>query len=104
MRLFMVPGVQHCVGGPGSDALGQIGAPAKDESAQRSVGAAIQHWVETGRTPESITARRDMITAMMRPGQPERQRLICAFPKRAALTPGADPDKEASYHCMTPKD
>jgi feruloyl esterase len=99
LRLFMVPGVQHCVGGTGPDAIGQIGAPMPGEQPERSVGAAVQAWVETGRVPDSIVGRRGMIAMAMKPGSPERQRLICALPNRAVLQPGADPDKAASYDC-----
>jgi feruloyl esterase len=97
----MVPGVQHCVGGTGADALGQIGAPMPGEQPERSVGAAIQAWVETKRVPDSIVGRRGMIAMAMKPGGPERQRLICAYPAHAALRPGADPDKAASYDCRS---
>ena len=99
LRLFMVPGVQHCVGGTGADAIGQIGAPMAGEQPERSVGAAIQAWVETGRVPDSIVGRRGMIAMAMKPGTPERQRLLCAYPKRAVLREGANPDKAASYEC-----
>ena len=101
LRLFMVPDVQHCVGGTGPDALGQIGAPRSSDSPERSLGAAIQAWVENGRTPDSIIGRRGMITMMMKPDTPERQRLVCAYPKRDVLKPGADPDKAASYECRS---
>ena len=99
LRLFMVPGVQHCVGGTGPDAVGQIGAPAPGEQPERSVGAAIQAWVEHGRVPDSIVGRRGMIAMAMHPGQPERQRLICAYPAKAILESGADPDQASSYDC-----
>jgi hypothetical protein len=98
-RLFMIPGVQHCVGGTGADAIGQIGAPLPGERPERSVGAAIQAWVETGRVPDSLIGRRDMIGLAMHPGAPERQRLLCAYPARAVLLPQADPDQASSYHC-----
>jgi hypothetical protein len=101
LRLFMVPGVQHCVGGTGPDAIGQIGAPPPGEPPERSVGAAIQAWVESGRVPNSIVGRRGMIAMAMNPGTPERQRLICAYPARAVLQQGADPDKAVSYSCQS---
>ena len=99
LRLFMVPGVQHCVGGTGPDALGQIGAPMPKDAPARSLGAAIQAWVEEGRVPDSIVGRRGMIALAMKPGTPERQRLVCAYPARAVLRQGADPDKAVSYEC-----
>jgi hypothetical protein len=101
LKLFMVPGVQHCVGGTGADAIGQIGAPMPGEQPERSVGAAIQAWVENGRVPDSIVGRRGMIAMAMRPGTPERQRLICAYPAHAVLKSGANPDKATSYDCRS---
>jgi pimeloyl-ACP methyl ester carboxylesterase len=98
-RLFMIPGVQHCVGGTGADAIGQIGAPMPGEQPERSVGAAIQAWVETGHLPDSIVGRRGMITMAMKPGAPELQRLLCAYPNRAVLRQGTDPDQASSYDC-----
>jgi Tannase and feruloyl esterase len=99
MKLFMVPGVQHCVGGTGPDALGQIGAPMPGEQPERSVGAAIQAWVESARVPDTIVARRGMIQSMMKPAATERQRLLCAYPKKAVLKANADPDQASSYEC-----
>lgn len=99
-RLFMVPGVGHCAGGTGPDAIGQIGAPPPGEQPERSIGAALQAWVEDGRAPDSIIGRRGMVAMMTNPGAPERQRLICAYPAKATLAAGADPDKAASYTCQ----
>jgi Tannase and feruloyl esterase len=50
----------------------------------------------------SNSGRRDMIMSIVKPGGPERQRLVCAFPKRAMLIPGGDFDKAASYTCTAP--
>jgi Tannase and feruloyl esterase len=102
LRLFMVPGVQHCVGGTGPDAIGQIGAPMPGDPPERSVGAAVQSWVETGRVPDSLVGGRGMIAMAMNPSAPHRQRLICAYPARAVLRPEADPDKADSYSCQPP--
>jgi pimeloyl-ACP methyl ester carboxylesterase len=100
MRLFMLPGVTHCVGGPGPDAIGQIGAPRPGDDPAASVGAAIQHWVEKDRVPESIAGRTGMVALMMNPKTPSSERLICAWPKHAVLTAGQDPAKAASYTCQ----
>jgi Tannase and feruloyl esterase len=102
MRLFMVPGVQHCVGGTGPDAIGQIGAPLPGEKPEQSLGAAVQSWVETSRAPDSLVGRRGMIMMAMHPDAPQRQRLICAYPSRAILRTDADPDKADSYTCQAP--
>ncbi len=100
MRLFLVPGVQHCAGGTGADVIGQIGAPQPGDTPGRSVGAAVQAWVETGRAPEALVGRRGFGGLMGTPeSKPEKQRLICAYPAKAVLKPDADPDKASSYSC-----
>jgi hypothetical protein len=42
IQLYMVPGMGHCQGGPGTDQFDKM--------------AAIEHWVGTGSAPESIVA------------------------------------------------
>ncbi|HTZ69164.1 MAG TPA: tannase/feruloyl esterase family alpha/beta hydrolase, partial [Acetobacteraceae bacterium] len=100
MRLFMVPGMQHCVGGTGAFVFGQFGAPPPGQTPDRSVGAAIQAWVEAGRQPDRLVGRRGIAALMGAPGA-EKQRLLCAFPAKAVLKPGDDADRAASYDCRT---
>lgn len=104
MRLFMIPGMQHGVGGKGADLFGQLTAPPKDATPQDNIAAALQAWVETGRAPENIVGKRHSVGATetgVPPARAPRERLICAYPTRAVLTPGADPDKGASYACRS---
>ena len=55
VRLYMVPGMSHCAGGPGPSAFGQLGIPtAKGEGAL----SLLQDWVETGKAPAEIIATR----------------------------------------------
>lgn len=53
MRLYMVPGMQHCAGGPGANSFGQYG-PLSDP--QHDVRAALEQWVEKGVPPDKIIA------------------------------------------------
>jgi len=100
LRLFLLPGVQHCAGGTGAGSIGQMGAPAPDAAPERSVGAAIQAWVEQGRAPDSLTGRQGFPLSLGG-GSPAnaKERLHCAFPARAELQAGANPDQAASYRC-----
>jgi feruloyl esterase len=103
-RLFMVPGVQHCAGGLGPDTFGQSGAPQANDTPDRSMVAALQAWTEGKRAaPSQFVGRRghgDMMRMMGRSeSQPERQRLLCAWPGKAVLRAGQDPDQAASYTC-----
>ena len=103
-RLFMVPGVQHCMGGAGADSFGQLNAPKPGDTPDRGMAAALQAWVENNRPPDALVGRRGLGGLMGIPSAgPERQRLLCAWPRNAALTKGAGPDSAASYTCVTPK-
>jgi feruloyl esterase len=98
VRLFMVPEMQHCFAGNGASAFGHMGAQSQTDSPERHIGMAVQQWVESGRVPESIIGSKGTspmdAASLTRP-----QRLHCAWPRKARLRAGADPDKAASYDC-----
>jgi feruloyl esterase len=104
MRFFMVPGQQHCAGGPGADSFGQIGAAPPGAKPEDNVAAALVDWVELRRTPETLIGRH----AVLRPAGssglalPHFERLFCAYPAVPVLRAGADRDKAASYTCRMP--
>ena len=101
VSLFMIPDVQHCFGGTGPDMFGQLSPPQPGDTPDRSMVSALQVWVEGGKSPESIVGRRGIGGFMgMRATGPERQRLLCVYPKHDVLRPGADPDKSSSYVCQ----
>jgi Tannase and feruloyl esterase len=103
VRLFLVPGVQHCAGGTGYGSIGQMSAPAPGDSPETSVGAAIQAWVEQGRVPESIIGGKGLSMSFGGGATTDSsQRRICAFPAEAVLQPGADVAKASSYVCRDP--
>ena len=55
VRLYMVPGMQHCGGGPGPGSFGQFGPQTFDDP-QHSMHAALEQWVEKGAAPSTIIA------------------------------------------------
>jgi pimeloyl-ACP methyl ester carboxylesterase len=88
-RLFLVPGMNHCAGGPATDRF--------------DVLTALENWVEKGTAPESLTATvnptdPDVIAA----GWPTtRSRPLCAYPKQAVLKAGAtDTESASSFQCQ----
>jgi hypothetical protein len=101
-RLFMIPGMQHCFGGTGAVSFGTMFAPAPDAAPEDNVLMAMQQWVEQGRVPESLIGRINS-NPVSQPSPADKQRLHCAWPKRAVLTPGADRDLAASYTCQPPR-
>src|SRR5207302_1352987 len=44
LRLYMVPGMQHCGGGPGTDTFGQFGFSPQNDP-QHNMYVALEQWV-----------------------------------------------------------
>lgn len=83
-RLFMVPGMNHCSGGPGPNAFGNlvsgavVAPPPPVNDAQHNALIALQRWVENGVAPEQIVATKynsDQPTLGI-----QMQRPICPYP------------------------
>ncbi|WP_394653786.1 tannase/feruloyl esterase family alpha/beta hydrolase [uncultured Sphingomonas sp.] len=92
VRLFMVPGMYHCSGGPGVDSFGASGQPSYLGDPTRDMLWALVRWVEQGQAPDRIVGARN------RDGQPALTRTLCAAPKSAVYRAG-DRSSAASYVC-----
>ena len=77
-RMFLVPGMGHCGGGPGLDQFDMLGA---------MVG-----WVENGKAPEAVIA-----TSRAFPG---RSRPLCAYPKHAQYNGQGDSENAKNFSCQ----
>jgi fermentation-respiration switch protein FrsA (DUF1100 family) len=87
-RLFLVPGMNHCSGGPATDRFDLL--------------PALEHWVEGGAAPASakasVNAESTDVIARGWPGT--RTRLLCAYPTHPVFTPGAiDRESASSFSC-----
>jgi feruloyl esterase len=73
-RLFLVPGMGHCFGGPGVTGFGQLGdqIPAARES---DALMQLVDWTEKGIAPDRFIA-----TKPAGDGQPAQERPVCAYP------------------------
>lgn len=78
-RFYMVPGMLHCQGGNAYDQFDMLGA--------------LVDWVEQGKAPGSIIARRAAPSTDTRP--------LCHYPAYAAYQ-GGDPGKAESFACRMP--
>jgi feruloyl esterase len=78
MRLFMVPGMGHCSGGPGVNGFDQIGT--------------LEKWVEKGIAPETIVGTG--ANGMTRP--------LCAYPQAAEYKGTGDVKDAANWACKAP--
>ncbi|HEY3442212.1 MAG TPA: tannase/feruloyl esterase family alpha/beta hydrolase [Paludibaculum sp.] len=91
LRLYLVPGMQHCSGGAGTDEFwGLHGAPS---DAQHDLTKAVEAWVEEGRAPSEIIASK--ITS----GKVLRTRPLCPYPQVARYKGAGSVDDAASFAC-----
>lgn len=80
-RLFMVPGMGHCRGGAGPDTFNTL--------------AAMEAWVEEGRAPDMLTARK-----FDEEGVETRAMPLCAYPARAVYDGTGDVNLAESWSCQ----
>jgi feruloyl esterase len=100
-RLFMAPGMQHCGGGEGPNAVGgPFGLPAPARDPEHDVVAALAHWVEDGVAPERLIATK------YREDDPAkgiaRQRPWCPYPLVARYSGQGSRNDAANFGCATP--
>ena len=81
IALFMVPGMNHCSGGPGTDSFDKV--------------KALEQWVELGKTPTQILASHSTN------GQVDKTRPLCPFPQVAKYNGVGSANDAASFTCGT---
>ena len=99
VRLYMVPGMQHCNDGPGPDSFGQVGRLVFDDP-QHSVDTALEQWVEKGTAPSTIIASKFADNDKTRP---KMTRPLCAYPQAAKYKGSGDTNDAASFVCEAEK-
>jgi feruloyl esterase len=97
MRLYLVPGMEHCVGGPGPDSFGQLGLPTVKRP-KYGVFDALVGWVEDGIPSETIVATKygprsssENKATMTRP--------ICPYPQVPIYKGSGDTNDAANFAC-----
>jgi len=83
VRLIMVPGMDHCIGGPGPSFIDWL-----DE---------LDSWVQTGSAPDQVAAY--WLNDQM---QPDGSRLACAYPAHLEYDGTGDPRDASSFSCVLP--
>jgi Tannase and feruloyl esterase len=96
VRLYMAPGMQHCEGGPGPDSFGQVGQ-LEFEDSSHSVDAALEQWVEKGKTPGAIIASKFDGQDHSRP---KMTRPLCPFPQSAKYKGSGDTNNATNFVCQ----
>lgn len=96
VRLYMVPGMQHCGGGSGPNVFGQGGWRMND--AQHDITAALERWVEEGIAPREIIATKYKAGQNPASGV-SRTRPLCAYPQTANYKGSGSTDDAANFVC-----
>ena len=102
VRLFMVPGMQHCGGGAGATSFGQSGLipDGLPEDAQHDINLAIEAWVEKGPAPQKLIATKS--EGRTTPPHVPMTRPLCAFPLQAKYNGTGDNTNAANFTCASP--
>jgi feruloyl esterase len=79
LRLFMVPGMGHCSGGPGTDQFNKV--------------AAMERWRESGTAPDQIPA------AHVTGGTVDMTRPLCPYPKVAVFDGSGSMNDAGNFSC-----
>lgn len=86
-RLFVVPGMNHCSGGPATDQFDVLGA--------------LVNWVEKSQAPDTILAKVNPANkSLPATWSKTRSRPLCPWPSTAAYKSG-DIESAASFACVT---
>jgi feruloyl esterase len=93
-RLFLVPGMGHCFGGPGVTDIGQPFTSTVPPAQESDALMALVAWTEGTEPPAVLIAR-----APARDGQPARERPICAYPALPEYREG-DASKRSGFACV----
>ena len=81
-RFFPVPGMGHCMGGPGPNTFDALGA--------------LERWVEHGAAPDSIPASHSAN------GLVDRARPLCPYPQEAVYSGFGDINDAHNFSCGRP--
>ena len=100
VRLYMVPGMEHCLSGPGASAFGQFGLETS-KGPKYGLFDSLENWVEKGSPID------DVIATKFVPGQgsdPKKlmTRPLCAYPKVPKYSGSGVINDAASFTCTAP--
>ena len=96
IRLYMAPGMQHCIGGPGPSFLGQLGTTTAKGS-EHGIFTALEEWVEKGTAPAQIIATKYKDNDRHKPA--EMTRPLCPYPKIARYKGTGNTNDYTNFAC-----
>lgn len=103
-RLFMVPGMAHCTGGPGPTSFGNINSPSEQpqpDDPDHDILSALDRWVTKGVAPDRLIGT-GKLGADPRTGAEgiPISRPLCPFPKIARYQGQGDTNSAENFKCV----
>jgi feruloyl esterase len=100
LRLYLVPGMQHCGGGRGATSFGQQSSSTADP--QHGIYAALEQWVEQGIAPGPIVATKYVSDLDPKQGV-KFTRPLCPYPQIAKYKGSGDTNDAGNFACTEGK-
>jgi hypothetical protein len=102
VRLFMMPGLYHCNGGPGPNVFGGLGQKGyKKNDPDSDIIGALDQWVEKGVAPSKL------LVTKFKEDDPRqgvaRTRPVCPYPQMATYKGSGSVDEASNFVCAMPK-
>lgn len=99
LKLYMLPGIYHCAGGPGTGNFGAAG-PAISPDAEHDITTALDEWVAKKKAPGHFIGTHINAETKMA----DRTRPICPWPQMAKYKGSGDTNDAANFTCVAPQD
>jgi hypothetical protein len=99
VHLYLVPGMQHCLGGPGPNVFGQFSTLPQTDP-QHNAYRSLEQWVESGTAPGSIIATKYTDEKPFQEIQMTRP--LCVYPQIAKYKGSGSTNDAANFTCVAP--
>ena len=101
VRLYMVPGMQHCFSGPGPNSFGQLGRTTA-KGPEYGIFNILEKWVEENAAPGEVIATKYVDDDPAKGVQMTRP--LCPFPQIAKYRGTDDTNDSANFVCAAAAD
>jgi hypothetical protein len=98
IRLYMVPGMQHCISGPGPNWIGQ-GGTTTAKGPEHGVYSALEDWVEKGTAPNALVATKYVGDTSSKGVQMTRP--LCPYPQVMKYKGSGDTNDDTNWTCAS---
>ena len=95
-RLYMVPGMQHCYGGPGPTSFGQLGTTTA-KGPEHGIYDELEQWVEKGAAPGPVITTKYVEDNSAKGVQMTRP--LCPYPQIARYKGDGDTNDSSNFEC-----